>query len=78
MWRRRALAVLVFVYAPKTGTVVLVFAAVTGLTFLQVMPATAGLVAKFSGPANMATLFGLVMLAHPRGGCLGAWRGGKV
>jgi predicted MFS family arabinose efflux permease len=55
-----------------------VFAAVMGLTFLSTVPPTAGLVAKFFGTANMATLFGVVMLTHQIGGFLGAWLGGKV
>ena len=42
------------------------------------VPPTAGLVAKFFGTANMATLFGIVMLTHQVGGFLGAWLGGKV
>ena len=67
-----------FLLAPKTGPVVLIFAAVMGLTFLSTVPPTAGLVAKFFGPANMATLFGIVMLTHQVGGFLGAWLGGKV
>jgi predicted MFS family arabinose efflux permease len=74
----RALAVLVFLLAPKTGTTVLVFAAVMGLTFLSTVPPTAGLVAKFFGLGNMATLFGIVMLSHQVGGFLGAWLGGRV
>lgn len=74
----RAIAVLIFVLAPKTGEVVLVFAAVMGLTFLSVIPPTAGLVAKFFGVSNMATLFGMVMLTHQVGGFLGAWLGGRV
>ncbi|MBC7916853.1 MAG: MFS transporter [Rhodoferax sp.] len=74
----RAVAVLVFLFAPKTGPVVLVFAAVMGVTFLSTVPPTAGLVAKFFGTANMATLFGLVMLTHQVGGFLGAYLGGKV
>ena len=74
----RALAVLVFLLAPKTEAVVLLFAAAMGLTFLATVPPTAGLVAKFFGPANMAMLFGVVMLAHQIGGFLGAWLGGKV
>ncbi|WP_137895864.1 MFS transporter [Ramlibacter sp. 2FC] len=74
----RALAVLVFLLSPKSEAVVLVFAAVMGLSFLSTVPPTAGLVAKFFGPAHMATLFGLVMLAHQVGGFLGAWLGGKV
>ena len=74
----RGLAVLLFLLAPKTGAVVLVFSAVMGVTFLSTVPPTAGLVAKFFGPANMATLFGIVMLAHQVGGFLGAWLGGTV
>jgi predicted MFS family arabinose efflux permease len=58
--------------------VVLVFAAVMGLTFLSTVPPTVGLVAKFFGTANMATLFGVVMLSHQVGGFLGAWLGGYV
>jgi hypothetical protein len=38
--------------APKTGPVMLVFAAVMGLTFLSTVPPTAGLVARFFGPAT--------------------------
>ncbi len=74
----RAVAVLAFLLAPKTGTVMLVFAAVMGLTYLSTVPPTAGLVAKFFGTGNMATLFGIVMLTHQVGGFLGAWLGGKV
>jgi predicted MFS family arabinose efflux permease len=78
VYAARALAVLVFLFAPKTGPVVLLFAAVMGLTFLSTVPPTAGLVAKFFGPSNMATLFGIVMLTHQIGGFLGAWLGGRV
>ncbi len=74
----RAVAVLLFVLAPKTTPVLLVFAAVMGVTFLSTVPPTAGLVARFFGPANMATLFGLVMVTHQIGGFLGAWLGGKA
>ncbi len=78
VYAARGLAVLAFLLAPKTGPVVLLFAAVMGATFLSTVPPTAGLVARFFGPANMATLFGIVMLAHQVGGFLGAWLGGKV
>ncbi len=78
VYAARAISVLVFVLAPKTGPVMLTFAAVMGLTFLSTVPPTAGLVAKFFGTANMATLFGIVMLTHQVGGFLGAWLGGKV
>jgi MFS family permease len=78
VYAARAVAVLVFMLAPKTPAVMLAFAAVIGLTYLSTVPPTAGLVAKFFGPANMATLFGIVMLAHQLGGFLGAYLGGKA
>jgi predicted MFS family arabinose efflux permease len=78
IYAARGIGVLLFLLAPKTGPVVLVFAAFMGLTFLSTVPPTAGLVAKFFGPANMATLFGVVMLTHQVGGFLGAWLGGRV
>ena len=78
VYAARAAAVMIFLASPKTATVMLIFAAVMGLTFLSTVPPTAGLVAKFFGPANMATLFGIVMLSHQIGGFLGAWLGGKV
>jgi predicted MFS family arabinose efflux permease len=74
----RAVAVLLFVLAPKSTAVMLAFAAVMGLTFLSTVPPTAGLVARFFGPSHMATLFGLVMVTHQVGGFLGAWLGGKA
>jgi MFS family permease len=78
VYAARGLAVLVFLLAPKTGPVVLVFAAIMGLTFLSTVPPTAGLVAKFFGVGNMATLFGVVMFTHQIGGFLGAFLGGRV
>ena len=78
VYAARGLAVIAFLLAPKTGPVVLLFAAVMGLTYLSTVPPTAGLVAKFFGVANMATLFGMVMLSHQFGGFLGAWLGGRI
>jgi MFS family permease len=78
VYSTRALAVLAFMLAPKTPAVMLAFAAVIGLSYLSTVPPTAGLVAKFFGPAHMATLFGIVMLAHQMGGFLGAYLGGKA
>ncbi len=78
VYATRALAVLVFMLAPKTEVVMLVFAAVIGLTYLSTVPPTAGLVAKMFGTAHMGTLIGIVMVAHQIGGFLGAWLGGKA
>jgi len=78
LYATRGIAVLIFLFAPKTTLVMLVFAAVMGVTFLSTVPPTAGLVAKMFGPANMAMLFGIVMLSHQVGGFLGAFLGGYV
>ena len=78
VYAARAVGVVLFLLAPKTGPVMLTFAAFMGLTFLSTVPPTAGLVTKFFGTANMATLFGLVMLVHQAGGFLGAYLGGKI
>jgi len=78
IYATRAVAVLLFVLAPKTTPVVLLFAAVMGISFLSTVPPTAGLVARFFGPAHMGTLFGLVMVTHQIGGFLGAYLGGKA
>jgi len=74
----RAVAVVVFLLAPKTGAVMLSFAAVMGFSFLSTVPPTAGLVAKLCGVRHMAMLFGMVMLSHQVGGFLGVWLGGQV
>jgi predicted MFS family arabinose efflux permease len=78
VYATRALAILVFLAAPKTGPVLLAFAAVMGLTFLSTVPPTAGLVAKFFGTRHMAMLFGTTMLSHQIGAFLGAWLGGVL
>ena len=78
IYATRGVAVMLFVLAPKTTPVVLLFAAVMGISFLSTVPPTAGLVARFFGPAHMGTLFGLVMVTHQIGGFLGAYLGGKA
>ena len=78
IYAARALAVLVFVFAPKTTTTFMVFAVVLGFTYLSTVPPTVGLVGKLHGMRYVATLFGIVMLSHQVGGFLGAWLGGYV
>ncbi len=78
VYAARAVGVVLFLVAPKTAEVMLIFAAFMGLTYLSTVPPTAGLVAKLFGTGNMATLFGLVLLTHQIGGFLGAWLGGKA
>ena len=78
LYATRGLAVLLFLLVPKTPAVMLVFAAVMGVTFLSTVPPTAGLVARMFGTTNMAMLFGIVMLAYQNGGFFGAFLGGYV
>ena len=78
VYASRALAVIVFMLAPKTEITLLAFAAVIGLSYLSTVPPTVGLVMKMFGPAHTGTLFGLVMLVHQVGGFLGAYLGGKA
>jgi MFS family permease len=73
----RGLAVAFFLLAPKNEFVVLLFAAVIGVTYLSTVPPTVGLIAKLHGTRYMATLFGLVIVSHQVGGFLGAWLGGR-
>ncbi len=76
MYGSRAIAVAVYLMAPKTPLTFYVFAVVLGLTWLATVPPTAGLVGKLFGPRYLATLFGLTLFTHQIGGFFGAWLGG--
>jgi predicted MFS family arabinose efflux permease len=74
----RGLAILLFLWAPKSEASVLVFATVMGLTWLGTVPLTSGLVAQIFGPRYLGTLFGLCFLSHQIGSFFGAWLGGYL
>lgn len=76
MYGSRAVAIALFLMAPKTALTFYVFAAVLGVTWLSTVPPTAGLVGKLFGPRYLATLFGLTLFSHQIGGFFGAWLGG--
>jgi MFS family permease len=76
MYFTRAVAVLLYMAAPKEPWTFYVFAAVLGATWLATVPPTAGLTAKLFGVRYLATLFGLTLLSHQIGGFFGAWLGG--
>jgi MFS family permease len=76
MYATRALAVAIYLAAPKTSATFYAFAFVLGLTWLATVPSTAGLVGKLFGMRYLATLFGLTLLTHQIGGFFGAWLGG--
>jgi MFS family permease len=72
----RAVAIALYLAAPKTDLTFYLFAAVLGLTWLSTVPPTAGLVGKLFGTRYLATLFGMTLLSHQIGGFFGAWLGG--
>ena len=74
----RAAGVLCFLLAPKTPAVMLLFAVWMGVSYMAVLPPTAGLIARRYGAANLSTLLGLTMLFHQIGSFLGVWLGGVV
>ncbi|MCE4058789.1 MFS transporter [Pandoraea sputorum] len=74
----RGAAIALFFVLPKTGTSVVIFAAVMGLTWLGTVPLTSGLVAKVFGTRHLGTLFGVCFMSHQVGSFLGAWLGGFV
>ena len=76
MYLTRAVAVLLYLVAPKTPMTFYAFAAVLGSTWLATVPPTAGLTGKLFGVRYLGTLFGLTLLSHQIGGFLGAWLGG--
>ncbi len=76
LYLSRAVAVLLYLMAPKTEFTFYVFAAVLGVTWLSTVPPTAGLVGKLFGVQYLSTLFGLTLLSHQLGGFYGAWLGG--
>jgi len=72
----RALAIAVYLAAPKTSLTFYAFALVLGFTWLSTVAPTAGLVGKLFGVRYLGTLFGLTLLSHQIGGFFGAWLGG--
>ncbi len=78
LYTARAVGVLLFVLAPKTPEVMLLFALWMGASYMATLPPTAGLLVRLYGPGNLATLLGLAMLFHQVGSFLGVWLGGAA
>ena len=72
----RSAVILAFILAPKTPTVVYLFAAAMGLLWLGTVPLTNGLVADIYGTRYVSMLVGVVFLGHQFGSFFGAWLGG--
>jgi predicted MFS family arabinose efflux permease len=74
----RALSIVAFISLPITTFSVLVFGAISGLTWLSTVPPTSALVALMFGTRWFATLYGFAFVSHQVGGFLGVWLGGIV
>jgi predicted MFS family arabinose efflux permease len=76
LYAGRALGIVLFLAAPKSALTVLVFSAWMGLTYMAVLPPTAGLIGKLYGAGRLPTLLGITFFVHQVGAFLGSWLGG--
>jgi predicted MFS family arabinose efflux permease len=72
----RALATVIFLWAPLGPSSVYLFSAVMGLLWLSTVPPTNAIVAQIFGVQYMSMLGGFVFLSHQVGSFLGVWLGG--
>jgi predicted MFS family arabinose efflux permease len=78
LYAARGVGIALFMVAPKNELTVLAFSAWMGLTYMAVLPPTAGLVGRLYGTQRLATLLGITFLVHQLGAFVGAWLGGVV
>jgi len=76
LFAARAAGIALFLAAPKTEAVVLAFSVWMGLTYMAVLPPTAGLIGKLYGTQRLPTLLGITFMLHQVGAFLGSWLGG--
>jgi MFS family permease len=74
----RALSIVAFISVPITNLTALLFAIVTGLTWLSTVPPTSGLIAVMFGTRWLAMLFGFAFFSHQVGSFIGIWLGGVM
>ena len=74
----RSVLVTAFLLLPKSGTSVIIFAAIMGLLWLSTVAPTNALVATFFGTRHLGLLGGIVFLSHQVGSFLGVWLGGYL
>lgn len=78
IYMMRAIVIGALMFAPKTETTILLFAASMGILWLSTVPLTTGIIAQVFGVQYMATLFGIVFLSHQLGSFSGIWLGGYL
>jgi len=76
LFAARAAGITLFLVAPKTELTVLAFSMWMGLTYMAVLPPTAGLIGKLYGTQRLPTLLGITFMLHQLGAFLGSWLGG--
>lgn len=76
LYAARGIGIALYLWAPKTEAVMLVFAVWMGLSYMATLPPTAGLTGRLFGTRQMAILLGGIMFVHQIGAFLGAWLGG--
>jgi MFS family permease len=76
LFAARAAGIALFLAAPKTELSVLAFSVWMGLTYMAVLPPTAGLIGKLYGTQRLPTLLGITFMLHQVGAFLGSWLGG--
>ena len=74
----RSALIALLLLAPKTPTMLYLFAFGMGLLWLSTVPVTNGLVAQIFGLKHMSMISGMVFFGHQIGGFLGAWIGGVI
>jgi len=72
----RALSIIAFISFPVTVASAILFAMITGLTWLSTVPPTSSLIALMFGTRWLGTLYGFAFVSHQVGGFLGALLGG--
>ena len=76
LFAARAAGIVLFLAAPKTEPTVLAFSVWMGLTYMAVLPPTAGLIGKLYGTQRLPTLLGITFMLHQVGAFFGSWLGG--
>jgi MFS family permease len=64
LFAARAAGIALFLAAPKTEFTVLAFSVWMGLTYMAVLPPTAGLIGRLYGAKRLPTLFGITFMLH--------------
>jgi MFS family permease len=74
----RVLLIVLYIFAPKTTSVFIIFAVIAGLSYGSTVPPTGAITARLVHPRNLSALFALIFVTHQIGSFFGAWLGGFI